>query len=91
MKEKKIPMRKCAGCMKSREKGDLIRLAGYEGKISVDLTGRARGRGVYLCRDNPECWEKAYKRKSIERALDINLSTEERDKLFEELKETAGE
>ena len=50
MKTKKIPMRRCAGCMESKPKQEMTRIAFYEGKLTVDLTGRALGRGVYLCR-----------------------------------------
>ena len=36
LKERKVPMRKCVGCMQSKEKQALIRIAAYEGQISVD-------------------------------------------------------
>ena len=44
MAEKKIPMRRCIGCMTSYPKNTLIRIA-YDGQqLTVDTTGRARGR-----------------------------------------------
>lgn len=86
MKEKKIPMRRCVGCNTSKPKGELIRISAYEGEIKIDNTGRAKGRGVYLCR-NSECFDKAQKRKAISRHLEVNVSEEELVKLFEELKE----
>ncbi|MGN0711967.1 MAG: RNase P modulator RnpM [Anaerovoracaceae bacterium] len=85
MKEKKIPMRRCAGCMESKPKSELIRIAGYEGKVSIDPTGRAKGRGVYLCPCR-ECFEKAQKKRAIGRSLDMDISSEQLEELFGELK-----
>ena len=87
MKDRKIPMRKCVGCMTSKEKKELVRIAGFEGQLSVDLTGRAKGRGAYLCKDNPDCWEKAYKRKALERSLGMTVSAEAREQIFAQLGE----
>ena len=36
--------------------------------MSIDTTGRANGRGAYLCADG-SCWSAALKKKAIERAL----------------------
>ena len=58
---KKVPMRKCVGCMESKPKKELIRIAGYEGQVALDPTGKAKGRGVYLC-PNAECLAKAKKK-----------------------------
>ena len=43
---KTVPMRRCVGCMESKPKNELIRIAGYENEVTLDLTGRAKGRGV---------------------------------------------
>lgn len=86
MKNKKVPMRRCIGCMESKDKNELIRIACYEGKITVDPSGKAKGRGVYLCR-NHECMEKAKKKNAVQRSLQTEMSPEEKEKLFEELKE----
>lgn len=85
LKTKKIPMRRCVGCMESKPKNQLIRIAGFEGEVSIDLTGKAKGRGVYLCPDT-ECFEKAQKKRAIGRNLEMELKTEQIEKLFEELK-----
>ena len=85
MKNKKNPMRKCLGCMESKNKDSLIRIAWYEGKLTVDPTGKAKGRGVYLCK-NSECIETARKKKAIQRTLHIEISGEEEERIFEELK-----
>ncbi|HYS01221.1 MAG TPA: YlxR family protein [Candidatus Eisenbacteria bacterium] len=55
-------------CRQSKPKRELVRLVrGIEG-LAVDPTGRAPGRGAYLCRD-PACWRVAEKKRSLERAL----------------------
>lgn len=66
---RKVPMRTCIGCGTCKEKKELIRIVhGPDGRIRLDRTGRAQGRGAYLC-DDPECFEKAVKRKSLNRAF----------------------
>ena len=89
MKVKKIPMRRCVGCMTSRDKSELIRIAGYDRLISVDPSGRANGRGVYLCRSE-ECFAKAIKRKAISRGLGIEMTNERLGELLEELNKYAS-
>ena len=89
MKERKIPMRRCIGCMQSREKQALIRIAGYEGKLTLDPAGRANGRGVYLCLDNRDCWQKADKRRAIERNFDMAVTAETKAEIFRQLEEYA--
>jgi len=86
LKTKAAPMRRCVGCMESKEKKELIRIAGYEGEVSIDKTGKAKGRGVYLC-PSKECFEKAQKKKAIGRNLEMELTKEQIAKLFEELKQ----
>ncbi len=70
-----LPMRRCVGCGISKPKSELIRIVYYNGELSVDLQGRAKGRGVYLCRDDA-CLEKAYKKKGIQRSLMRDISSE---------------
>lgn len=85
MKSKNIPMRKCVGCNTSKPKSELVRIACYEGKVSVDLTGRANGRGIYLCH-NEDCLNKAIKRKAVYRAFGKEPDEKEMEKLVEEIK-----
>jgi hypothetical protein len=76
--------------MQSREKQSLIRIAGYEGQLTVDPTGRAKGRGVYLCKDNPACWEQADKRRALERNFHMSVTEEMKREIFARLEELAG-
>ena len=85
MKTKNVPMRKCVGCNTSKAKSQLVRIACYEGKVSVDLTGKGNGRGIYICKDQ-DCLKKAIKRKAIRRAFGKELDEMEMEKLVEEIK-----
>ncbi|MFR7990139.1 MAG: RNase P modulator RnpM [Anaerovoracaceae bacterium] len=80
----KIPMRRCIGCMESKPKKELIRIACYEGELTLDTTGRAKGRGVYLCRSR-ECMEKAKKRKAIQRSFDTAVPQSEIERIWGEI------
>ena len=85
MKEKKIPMRRCVGCMQSKPKKELIRICGSEdGTVRFDPTGKAPGRGVYVCR-SADCFQQARKRKAIGRGLKIEVSQDQLERLAQEL------
>lgn len=85
MKNKKISMRRCVGCMESKPKRELIRIVSdKEGNLSVDVTGKAQGRGVYLCH-NSKCFQMARKKKAIGRSLDMTISEERLEDIFQEL------
>lgn len=86
MKQKKIPQRKCIACQDREAKKQLVRIVkNKEGQIFVDLTGKANGRGAYICNDT-ECLEKAIKTKALSRAFKIEIPQEVYDKLREEIK-----
>lgn len=83
---KKVPMRTCVGCRESKEKKELIRIVRTpEGNVELDLTGRANGRGAYLC-PKSECLAKARKSRGLERSLQSTISAEVFDRLEEEMK-----
>lgn len=85
MKQKKIPMRMCNGCMEMKPKKELIRIVkSPEGDVSVDLTGKKSGRGAYICRDI-QCLEKAFKAKRLNKNLETNISDEIYNRLREEI------
>lgn len=67
--QKKIPLRMCVGCREMRPKRELVRVVcSKDGQISVDLTGKAAGRGAYVC-PTEECLKKAVKTRALERAF----------------------
>ncbi|WP_427338695.1 RNase P modulator RnpM [Caloranaerobacter sp. DY30410] len=85
MKKRKVPLRKCVGCNEQKPKKELVRIVkNKEGVVSVDLTGKANGRGAYICR-NIDCLEKAIKGKKLNKALEIDIPQEIYIKLKEEL------
>lgn len=87
MRKRKIPLRRCVGCGESKPKKELLRIVkNKEGEINIDLTGKANGRGAYICKDI-SCFEKAKKGKKINRALEVDIPQEVYEKLLEEIKE----
>ncbi len=83
--QKKIPMRKCVGCGQMREKRDLIRVIKTpEDDIILDTTGRANGRGAYIC-NSAECFAKAVKNKGLERSLKSHIPAEVLERMEKEL------
>lgn len=74
-----VPQRTCVGCRKVEGKRTLIRIVRGPGGVEVDPTGKAPGRGAYVHAD-PNCWTTAMKG-SLERALKVQISDEERQKL----------
>lgn len=73
---KNQPQRTCMGCNVKKDKKDFIRIVkNKEGQISIDRTGKAQGRGAYIC-DNIECLEKVIKSKRIEKIFDMKISEE---------------
>ncbi|MGI6031749.1 MAG: RNase P modulator RnpM [Eubacteriales bacterium] len=85
MPPKKIPMRRCLGCMESKPKKELIRVVrSSEGELSIDFTGKKNGRGAYICR-SAECFRKAVKAKRFERAFSCAIPEEIVESLEKEL------
>lgn len=79
---KKIPQRTCIGCRQSKNKKDLIRIVkNNTGEIFIDLTGKANGRGAYIC-NNVKCLEDAVKSKRLEK----NFETKINDEIYESLR-----
>jgi predicted RNA-binding protein YlxR (DUF448 family) len=75
---KRFPVRTCVSCRTERQKREFLRVVrAPDGTVSIDTTGRANGRGAYLCADG-SCWANALKKKSIERALAAPLTPEVR-------------
>lgn len=76
MKQKKVPMRKCTGCGEQKPKKELVRVVKTpDGEILLDLTGKASGRGAYIC-NNAECLKKARKSKRIDRTFEMTIPEE---------------
>jgi uncharacterized protein len=75
LKTKKVPVRMCIACREGKPKKELVRVVAFEGTLSPDETGKAHGRGAYICPD-VECLDKAKKTKAFERSLETALNEE---------------
>lgn len=68
-KQKKIPMRTCIACREMKPKSEMTRVVkNADGEIRMDATGKAPGRGAYICR-NEECLKKLRTKKLLNRAF----------------------
>ena len=82
MKQRKIPMRTCVVTHEQFPKKELLRVVrDKEGNVTVDITGKANGRGAYLKRDL-SVFEKAYSSKVLNRILEVEVP----DSVFDELR-----
>jgi len=67
----RTPQRTCVVCRATTAKRTLHRIVrSPAGTVSYDPTGKAAGRGAYLC-GQPECLDMAVRRRSIQRALKV--------------------
>ena len=83
--QKKIPVRKCVGCGEMKEKKDLIRIIkNTDGEILLDATGKANGRGAYICK-SAECLKKAAKNRGLERSLKSQIPGDVLERIEKEL------
>jgi len=73
--------------MTSKPKRELIRIVRTkEGEIKIDPTGKASGRGAYICNDI-ECLEKIRKKKALNHSFEQEVDEEIYEKLKEELQQ----
>ena len=84
---KKKPQRTCIGCNVQKDKNDFVRIVkSKEGNITIDKTGKASGRGPYICH-NVDCFNKAKKSKKIEKVFETQLTEDIYNELEEMFKE----
>ena len=81
--EKKIPLRTCIACKQSKPKKELVRIVKSGENISLDLTGRANGRGAYVCND-AECIKKLNKQKLLNKVFSMQVEQSVYDKILED-------
>jgi predicted RNA-binding protein YlxR (DUF448 family) len=66
------------GCRQEQPKRQLVRIVRTpEGSVAVDPTGKAAGRGAYLCQ-RPDCWATALRRGMLAGALRVTLTPDDR-------------
>ena len=83
-KPRKIPQRRCVGCREMKDKPQIVRIVNNAGQVMVDKTGKANGRGAYVCK-NANCLAKAQKSKGLERSLKQAVPSEIYDLLKTEI------
>lgn len=72
--QKHKPQRTCIVCRTVKDKRDLIRIVRTpEGDIIVDPTGKANGRGAYICRQ-VQCYTQGLKTDRLAQVLKTTLS-----------------
>lgn len=82
--------RTCVGCRGKAEKRDLLRVVRVdEGRVAIDPSGAAPGRGAYLHRD-AECVAMALEHGAVARALRTGLPAEGAARLRNDLVRVMG-
>lgn len=85
MLEKKQPVRTCIACRNEFAKKELLRIVkDKDGNFSVDVTGKANGRGAYICRSE-DCAKKLKKAKLLDRVFSAPVPVEIYQAIEEEL------
>lgn len=82
-RQKHVPERTCVACRRKDAKREYVRLVRTpERTVEVDPSGKANGRGAYLCRRR-SCWNDALSSGAIDRALNVTLDAGDRERLRE--------
>lgn len=83
-------IRTCIVCGGKSTKTALHRIVRTpDGAVAYDPTGRAAGRGAYVC--SAECLDAALASKGIERALKTKVSEEDKERLARTMREALGD
>lgn len=82
--------RSCVACGRQADKVALLRIVrDPSGAVSFDATGRAPGRGAYVCSE--ECFAAACRKKKLDRALKATLDDDARKCIAAEVAAAARE
>ena len=75
-KTKKIPMRMCIACREMKPKAEMTRVVKTaDDEIYLDPTGKAAGRGAYVC-SNADCLKQLSGKKLLHKAFSANVGDE---------------
>ena len=84
----KTPQRTCIGCGAGADKRDLLRIVRTkDGDVFVDRSGRANGRGAYVCTTS-ECFERAVRNGRLGPALRVRLEEDDAERLRHDFEES---
>lgn len=76
-----VPQRTCIGCRVEQGRRTFVRIVRTpDGRVIVDQTGKANGRGAYL-HPTRRCWVKALKGATIKNALKVSPALEDMEAL----------
>lgn len=81
IQRKEPVVRTCIACNASSDKRALVRFVRTpEGHVNCDGSGKARGRGAYICA-TASCFQNARKRRRLDSALKVTLREDDYDRL----------
>ena len=76
-----VPQRTCVACRLTEAKRGLVRIVRTpEGRVALDRTGKANGRGAYV-HESRACWDEALKKDRLGRALKVAVPAEDMEQL----------
>lgn len=73
-------------CREKKSKKEMIRIVKSESGIHLDFSGKAEGRGAYLC-DREECLKKLLRYKLVNKTFSCNVGEEVYKAIEEEFRE----
>lgn len=78
---KKAPIRTCIACQATSDKRTLVRFVRTsDGTVALDASGKAAGRGAYVCAD-ASCFEHACSRRMLGGRLRTKVGNEDYERL----------
>ncbi len=83
-KAKSVPVRMCIACRQMIPKREMLRVTkDADGRIFLDFSGKAPGRGAYIC-NKPECVVKLGRQKLLNKAFSSDVPKEVYERIEEE-------
>lgn len=83
-------IRTCIACGSHQSKTTLHRVVRTpEGAVEYDPTGRAAGRGAYIC--SSECLKKAFASKRLDNALKMKVDQQDKERIAESIRQALVE
>ena len=77
---KPIEMRRCVVCRQVHHKSELLRVVRSKENFFFDETGKAPGRGAYVCK-SPACVSSLNKRRNFDKIFKVKLPNEIYEKI----------
>lgn len=68
-------LRMCMACRERKDKKEMLRVVKNGDGVHLDFTGKADGRGAYLC-NNEECLKKLLRYKLVNKAFSCDAGEE---------------